>query len=80
MWQAFADMLGKSDEWDAGNWKNMIPFTAIDQQLKWSELVFAETRKYTNEQLVNMAVDYGKKGRLAPITAVIAPVCSPWKQ
>ena len=77
MWQAFADMLGKWDEWDAGNWKNMIPFTAIDQQLKWSELVFAETRKYTNEQLVNMAVDYGKKGRLAPITAVIAPVCSP---
>jgi crotonobetainyl-CoA:carnitine CoA-transferase CaiB-like acyl-CoA transferase len=77
MWQAFADMLGKWDEWDAGNWKNMIPFTAIDSQLKWSELVFAETRKYTNEQLVNMAVDYGKRGRLAPITAVIAPVCSP---
>lgn len=77
MWQAFADMLGKWDEWDAGNWKSMIPFTAVDQQLKWSELVFAETRKYTNEQLVNMALDYGQKGRLAPITAVVAPVCSP---
>ena len=77
MWQAFADMLGKWDEWDAGRWKNMIPFTAVDQQLKWSKLVFAETRKYTNEQLVNMAIDYGKKGRLAPITAVVAPVCSP---
>ena len=24
-----------------------------------------------------MAIDYGKKGRLAPITAVIAHVCSP---
>jgi crotonobetainyl-CoA:carnitine CoA-transferase CaiB-like acyl-CoA transferase len=77
MWQAFADMMGKWDEWDASSWKSLIPFTAIEQQLKWSKLVFAETQKYTNDQLVSMSIEYAKKGRLAPITAVVAPVCSP---
>ena len=77
MWQAFADMLGKWDEWGAASWESLIPFTAIEQQLKWSKLVFAETRKYTNDQLVEMSIEYSKKGRLAPITAVVAPVCSP---
>jgi succinyl-CoA---D-citramalate CoA-transferase len=77
MWQAFADMMGKWEEWNATSWKDLIPFTAMEQQLKWSKLVFAETKKYTNEELVNMSIEYGKKGRLAPITAVVAPVCSP---
>ncbi|NWF77564.1 MAG: CoA transferase [Chloroflexi bacterium] len=77
MWQAFADMLGKWDEWGAAEWKSMAPFTQKEEQLKWSSLVFEETRKYTNEELVKMAVEYGKKGRLAPITPVVAPVCSP---
>jgi crotonobetainyl-CoA:carnitine CoA-transferase CaiB-like acyl-CoA transferase len=77
MWQAFADMMGKWDEWGAASWKNLIPFTAIEEQLKWSKLVFAETQKYTNDELINMAIEYAKKGRLAPITAVVAPVCSP---
>jgi crotonobetainyl-CoA:carnitine CoA-transferase CaiB-like acyl-CoA transferase len=40
-------------------------------------MVFAETSKYTNEELVRMSVEYGKTGRLAPITPVVAPVCSP---
>jgi CoA:oxalate CoA-transferase len=45
--------------------------------LKWAPLVFAETRKYTSEELVRMSIEYAQKGRLAPITAVVAPVCSP---
>jgi len=77
MWQAFADMMGKWEEWNAANWKDLIPFTAMEQQLKWSKLVFAETKKYTNEELINISIEYSKKGRLAPITAVVAPVCSP---
>jgi crotonobetainyl-CoA:carnitine CoA-transferase CaiB-like acyl-CoA transferase len=77
MWQAFADMLGKYGEWGAAEWKTMAPFMSEDQQLKWAELVFAETRKYTNQELVDMAVAYGKKGRLAPITPVVAPIVDP---
>ena len=77
MWQAFADMVGKWDEWDAGSWDDLTHFTKKEQQLKWAPMVFAETRKYTNEELVKMSIEYGKKGRLAPITPVVAPVCSP---
>ena len=77
MWQAFADMVGKWDEWGAADWTNLTVFTEKEQQLKWAPLVFAETRKYTNEELVNMSIEYAQKGRLAPITPVVAPVCSP---
>ena len=77
MWQAFADMVGKWDEWGAASWKDLASFSAKEEQLKWAELVFAETRKYTNQELVDMAVEYTQKGRLAPITPVVAPVCSP---
>jgi CoA:oxalate CoA-transferase len=77
MWQAFADMLGKWDEWAAARWKDLAPFSEKEEQLKWAALVFAETRKYTNEELVRMSVEYAKKGRLASITPVVAPVCSP---
>jgi crotonobetainyl-CoA:carnitine CoA-transferase CaiB-like acyl-CoA transferase len=44
--------------------------------LKWAPLIFEETRKYTSEELARMSVEYAKKGRLAPITPVVAPVCS----
>jgi len=77
MWQAFADMLGKWDEWGASDWNELAVFTEKEEQLKWSALVFAETRKYTNEELVSMSVEYSKNGRLAPITPVVAPVGSP---
>jgi crotonobetainyl-CoA:carnitine CoA-transferase CaiB-like acyl-CoA transferase len=77
MWQAFADMVGKWEEWGAASWKDLASFSAKDEQLKWAELVFAETRKFTNEELVDMAVEYTKNGRLAPITPVVAPICSP---
>jgi CoA:oxalate CoA-transferase len=76
MWQAFADMVGKWDEWDAANWTTLQTFMRKDEQLKWAPLVFAETRKYTNEELVSMSVEYAKTGRLAPITTVVAPVGS----
>ena len=59
------------------SWDDLTYFTKKEQQLKWAPLVFAETRKYTNEELVKMSIEYGKKGRLAPITPVVAPVCSP---
>jgi crotonobetainyl-CoA:carnitine CoA-transferase CaiB-like acyl-CoA transferase len=52
-------------------------FTEKEEQLKWAPLVFAETCKYTSQELVGMSVDYARKGRLAPITPVVAPVCSP---
>jgi crotonobetainyl-CoA:carnitine CoA-transferase CaiB-like acyl-CoA transferase len=77
MWQAFADMVGKWDEWGAASWKDLSLFTEREEQLRWAPLVFAETRKYTNEELVAMSVEYAKRGRLAPITPVVAPVCSP---
>ncbi len=76
MWKAFADMVGKWDEWDVANWTNLSPFMEEEQQLKWAPLVFAETSKYTSQELVNMSVEYGRKGRLAPITPVVAPVGS----
>jgi crotonobetainyl-CoA:carnitine CoA-transferase CaiB-like acyl-CoA transferase len=77
MWQAFADMVGKWEEWGAANWQDLASFTEKDEQLKWAPRVFAETTKYTSDELVRMSVEYGRKGRLAPITPVVAPVCSP---
>jgi crotonobetainyl-CoA:carnitine CoA-transferase CaiB-like acyl-CoA transferase len=77
MWQAFADMVGKWDEWGAASWKDLSVFMEEEMQRKWAPLVFAETSKYTNEELVRMSVEYSRKGRLAPITPVVAPVCSP---
>jgi CoA:oxalate CoA-transferase len=77
MWQAFADMLGKWDEWGAGSWTTLAPFMKEEEQLKWAVLVFEETRKYTTEDLTNMSIEYAKSGRLAPITCVVAPVSSP---
>jgi crotonobetainyl-CoA:carnitine CoA-transferase CaiB-like acyl-CoA transferase len=70
-------MMGKWDEWHAASWNDLTYFTKKEQQLKWAPLVFAETSKYTNAELVKMSIAYGKEGRLAPITPVVAPVCSP---
>jgi crotonobetainyl-CoA:carnitine CoA-transferase CaiB-like acyl-CoA transferase len=77
MWQAFADMMGKWDEWSAGSWTSVAPFTKEEEQLKWSELIFEETRKYTSDELLNMSLEYSKHGRLAPITCVVAAVLPP---
>jgi crotonobetainyl-CoA:carnitine CoA-transferase CaiB-like acyl-CoA transferase len=77
MWQAFADMVGKWDEWGTGSWTSIAPFTKEEEQLKWSALVFEETRKYTSDELLNMSLEYSKHGRLAPITCVVAAVLPP---
>jgi len=77
MWQAFVDMVGKWDEWGAADFKATGDFMVKEAQLHWAPLVFAETRKYTNDELIEMSIRYGKEGRLAPITPVIAPVCNP---
>jgi crotonobetainyl-CoA:carnitine CoA-transferase CaiB-like acyl-CoA transferase len=77
MWKAFADMVGKYDEWGAADWTSIAPFTAETEQLKWSALVFEETLKYTSEELLQMSIDYAKHGRLAPITCVVAPILTP---
>jgi crotonobetainyl-CoA:carnitine CoA-transferase CaiB-like acyl-CoA transferase len=77
MWQAFADMIGKWDEWGAASWKVMADFTTKDQQLLWADKVYAETRRYTSQQLVDMSVEYGKTGRLAPIAPVVAAIGTP---
>ncbi len=77
MWQAFVDMLGKWDEWGAASWKDMLQWMPKDAQLKWADMVYAETRKYTNDELVAMSVEYAKKGRLAPIAPVVAPIGTP---
>ena len=76
-WKAFADMLGKWEEWGTANWKTAADFTTKDQQLKWADLVYAETVKYTSQELVDMSVQYGKTGRLAPITPVVATIGTP---
>ena len=55
---AFADMLGKWDDWGAGDWTSMVPFGAMEEQLKWGPLIFEETRKYTNDELVTMSIEY----------------------
>jgi CoA:oxalate CoA-transferase len=77
MWQAFADMLGKYDEWGAAKWKVMADFTTKEQQLIWADKVYAETRKYTSRELVDMSVQYSKTGRLAPIAPVVAEIGTP---
>lgn len=77
MWQAFADMVGRWDDWGAADWTDLAEFSEREVQLEWARRLFAETRKYTNDELLEMSVDYGQHGRLAPITPVVAPVCSP---
>ena len=77
MWQAFADMIGKWDEWGAAGWTSIAPFTREEEQLKWSAMIFEETRKYTSDELLNMSLEYSKHGRLAPITCVVAAVLPP---
>ena len=77
MWQAFADIVGKYDEWEAASWDDLTIFTREELQLEWSVKVFEATKQYTTDELVEMGVEYGKTGRLAPITPVIAPVVTP---
>jgi crotonobetainyl-CoA:carnitine CoA-transferase CaiB-like acyl-CoA transferase len=77
MWKAFADMLGKWEEWEGETWTSVAPFTKKEEQIRWSAMIFEETSRYTSQQLLDMSIAYAKHGRLAPITCVVAPVLSP---
>lgn len=77
MWQAFCDLMGKWDEWEVGDWISLSPFLDTKSQLKFFPEVAKFTSGFTSDELVKMSVEYGKKGRLAPITPVIAPIISP---
>jgi CoA:oxalate CoA-transferase len=77
MWQAFCDIMGKWDEWEVGQWKDLGPFMKLETRLKYWPGIVEFTSKHTSEELVVMGVEYAKKGRLAPIAPVIAPIVSP---
>ncbi|MGO8943202.1 MAG: CaiB/BaiF CoA transferase family protein [Syntrophobacteraceae bacterium] len=79
MWQALVDMLGKWDEWGAGEWKSLAPFTQKDWQLKYQSMIDPLTAQYTSKELTDKSIEYSKSGRLAPITPVVAEIVSPWK-
>jgi crotonobetainyl-CoA:carnitine CoA-transferase CaiB-like acyl-CoA transferase len=79
MWQALVDMLEKWDEWGAGEWTSLAPFTQRGWQLKYQSMIDPLTSQYTSEELTNKSIEYSKSGRLAPITPVVAEIVSPWK-
>ncbi len=79
MWKAFADILGKYEEWGADGWQSLAPFTKREMQLKYQVLINAETIKYTSTELTMKSIEYAKTGRLAPITPVIAEIVPPMK-
>jgi hypothetical protein len=57
-------------------WIQPDGYTA-SQRPRMAPLVFAEPRRYMNKELIGMSLGYARKGRLAPTTPVVAPVCSP---
>ncbi|MBW2618943.1 MAG: CoA transferase [Deltaproteobacteria bacterium] len=79
MWQAFVDMMGKYDEWGAGEWTTLAPFMKKDQQLKYQALIDPLTSQYTSQELTDKSIEYAKTGRLAPITPVVAEILPPWQ-
>jgi crotonobetainyl-CoA:carnitine CoA-transferase CaiB-like acyl-CoA transferase len=79
MWKAFVDMMGKYEEWGAEQWTTLAPFMKKDWQLKYQGMINPLTSQFASEELTRKAVEYGKTGRLAPITTVVAEICSPWK-
>ena len=78
MWKAFVDIVGKYDEWGAEEWTTLAPFMKKDWQLKYQAMINPETLKYTSQELTIKSIEYAKKGRLAPITPVVAEIVSPW--
>ncbi|MEM1539424.1 MAG: CoA transferase [Candidatus Bathyarchaeia archaeon] len=77
MWHAFADALGKWDEWGPSVYKEISQLIPWDVQQKMAQEVEKETRKYTFEELLRKSVEYAKSGRLAPKTFAIGPVQDP---
>jgi crotonobetainyl-CoA:carnitine CoA-transferase CaiB-like acyl-CoA transferase len=78
MWKAFVDMIGKYDEWKAEEWTTLAPFMKKDWQLRYQAMINPETMKYTSQELTMKSVEYARKGRMAPITPVVAEIVPPW--
>ncbi len=78
MWKAFVDIVGKYDEWGAEQWTTLAPFMKKDWQLKYQAMINPETLRYTSQELTMKSIEYAKKGRLAPITPVVAEIVPPW--
>jgi len=79
MWKAFVDMMGKYEEWGAEEWPTLAPFMKKDWQLKYQAMINPLTQQFTSQELTQKSIEYAKSGRLAPITPVVAEICSPWK-
>ena len=83
MWHAFADALGKWDEWGPDVYKDLSQLIPWEVQEKMVREVEKETTKYTFEELLKKSVEYAKKGRLAPVTFAVGAVQDPievWQQ
>jgi len=78
MWKAFVDIIGKYDEWGAEQWTTLAPFMKKDWQLKYQAMINPETEQYTSQELTMKSIEYAKRGRLAPITPVVAEIVPPW--
>jgi len=60
MWQAFADMVGKWDEWGAASWTDLSPFMEEEQQLKWRRWSCRDTQIH-QRGTVSMSVEYARR-------------------
>lgn len=78
MWKAFVDIIGKYDDWGAEQWTTLAPFMKKDWQLKYQAMINPETEQYTSQELTMKSIEYAKRGRLAPITPVVAEIVPPW--
>jgi len=78
MWKAFVDIIGKYDDWGAEQWMTLAPFMKKDWQLKYQAMINPETEQYTSQELTMKSIEYAKRGRLAPITPVVAEIVPPW--
>jgi crotonobetainyl-CoA:carnitine CoA-transferase CaiB-like acyl-CoA transferase len=77
MWYAFADAMGKLDEWGPSVFQELFQLIPWDVQQKMFPEVEKETRKYTFQELLKKSLEYSKTGRYAPRTFAIGPVQTP---
>lgn len=77
MWHAFADAMGKWEEWGPSAYKEIYQLIPWNVQQKMAREVEKETRKYSFEELLRKSVEYARSGRLAPRTFAIGPVQDP---
>ncbi|MEM2093437.1 MAG: CoA transferase [Candidatus Bathyarchaeia archaeon] len=77
MWYAFADAMGKWEEWGPSAYQALSQLIPWDVQQKMAREVENETRKYTYEELLRKSVEYAKSGKLAPRTFAVGEVQDP---